>query len=94
MSAAKASAVRSISQEPTTEPRRHTSATSPTSMSYWYAHGSRSGVVSASTSWVPLPALACLMMLSPSAMEAIIPYSIPLCTIFTKWPAPFGPQCR
>ena len=27
-------------------------------------------------------------------MEAIIPYSTPLWTIFTKWPAPFGPQCR
>ncbi len=27
-------------------------------------------------------------------MAAIIPYSIPLWTIFTKWPAPFGPQCR
>src|SRR4029453_14189452 len=24
----------------------------------------------------------------------MIPYSIPLWTIFTKWPAPFGPQCR
>ena len=34
------------------------------------------------------------MMLSPSAIAAIIPYSIPLWTIFTKWPAPFGPQCR
>ena len=31
---AKAAAVRSISQEPITEPRRHTSATSPTSMLY------------------------------------------------------------
>ena len=33
-------------------------------------------------------------MLSPSAYAAIIPYSIPLWTIFTKWPAPFGPQWR
>ncbi len=32
---AKASAVRSTSHEPTTEPRRHTSATSATSISYW-----------------------------------------------------------
>ena len=32
---AKASAVRSTSHEPTTEPRRQTSATSATSMSYW-----------------------------------------------------------
>jgi hypothetical protein len=22
------------------------------------------------------------------------PYSIPLCTILTKWPAPFWPQCN
>ena len=32
---AKAAAVRSISQELITEPRRHTSATSLTSISYW-----------------------------------------------------------
>ena len=25
---------------------------------------------------------------------AIMPYSMPLCTILTKWPAPDGPQCR
>src|SRR4029450_11060430 len=24
----------------------------------------------------------------------MMPYSIPLCTILTKWPAPLGPQCR
>ncbi len=23
-----------------------------------------------------------------------MPYSMPLCTILTKWPAPLGPQCR
>ncbi len=34
------------------------------------------------------------MMDSPSAMAAIIPYSIPLWTILTKWPEPAGPQCR
>ena len=34
------------------------------------------------------------MMLNPSAMAAIIPYSIPLWTILTKCPAPFGPQWR
>ena len=33
------------------------------------------------------------MMLRPSARAAIIPYSMPLWTIFTKWPAPLGPQC-
>ena len=32
---AKAAAVRSTSHELTTEPRRHTSATSPTSIVYW-----------------------------------------------------------
>jgi len=26
--------------------------------------------------------------------SSIRPYSIPLWTIFTKWPAPFEPQCR
>ena len=57
--------------------------------------GRASGVVSASTSAaLSVPASACLMMLRPSAMAAIIPYSMPLWTIFTKWPAPFGPQCR
>ena len=30
----------------------------------------------------------------PSAIAAIMPYSMPLCTILTKCPAPFGPQCR
>ncbi len=30
----------------------------------------------------------------PSAYAAMIPYSMPLWTIFTKWPAPGGPQCR
>ena len=33
-------------------------------------------------------------MLRPSAYAAITAYSMPLCTIFTKWPAPTGPQCR
>ncbi len=32
---ANASAIRSTSHDPTTDPRRQTSATSPTSMSYW-----------------------------------------------------------
>ncbi len=31
--------------------------------------------------------------LRPSAYAAISPYSMPLWTIFTKWPAPLGPQC-
>ncbi len=30
----------------------------------------------------------------PSAYAAMIPYSIPLWIILTKWPAPLGPQCR
>src|ERR1700749_2795270 len=34
------------------------------------------------------------MMDRPSAIAAIMPYSMPLCTILTKWPAPAGPQCR
>ena len=32
------------------------------------------------------------MMSKPSAYACIMPYSIPLWTIFTKWPAPDGPQ--
>jgi hypothetical protein len=75
---ANASAIRSTSHDETTDPRRQTSATSATSMSYWYASGSPSGAVSASAPWLALPKLACLMMLSPSAIEAIIPYSTPL----------------
>ena len=91
---ANAAAVRSTSQELTTEPRRHTSATSAVSIWYSYAQGSRSGAVSASTSCWCRPASACLMMDRPSAIAAIMPYSMPLCTILTKWPAPDGPQCR
>src|SRR4051812_8094394 len=30
----------------------------------------------------------------PSAYDCIKPYSMPLCTIFTKWPAPLGPTCE
>ena len=33
------------------------------------------------------------MISKPSAIDCIIPYSIPLWTIFTKWPAPDGPTC-
>ena len=40
------------------------------------------------------PTSAWWRMLRPSAYAAIRPYSMPLCTIFTKWPAPAGPQCR
>src|SRR3954466_12126677 len=36
---------------------------------------------------------ACLRTFRPSAYACISPYSIPLWTIFTKWPAPEGPQC-
>jgi hypothetical protein len=75
-----------------TLPRRHTSATSVVSMSYWYSSGRSSGAVSASISRSRLPMSALAMMLSPSAYAAMTPYSMPLWTIFTKWPAPFGPQ--
>ena len=34
------------------------------------------------------------MMSNPSAKACMSPYSMPLCTIFTKWPAPPGPQYR
>ena len=50
--------------------------------------------VSASMSCWCRPASAFLMMFRPSAYAAIRPYSMPLWTIFTKWPAPFGPQWR
>ena len=33
------------------------------------------------------------MISKPSASDCIIPYSIPLWTIFTKCPAPDGPTC-
>ena len=49
-------------------------------------------MVSASMTWSFRPIPACLMMLKPSANAAIMPYSIPLWTIFTKCPAPAGPQ--
>ncbi len=29
----------------------------------------------------------------PSAKDCIMPYSMPLWTIFTKWPAPTAPAC-
>ena len=34
------------------------------------------------------------MISKPSASDCIIPYSIPLWTIFTKWPAPDGADVR
>ena len=34
---------------------------------------------------------AACMMAKPSAYACSIPYSMPLWTIFTKWPAPDGP---
>jgi hypothetical protein len=90
---ASAAAVRSSSHDPTTLPRRQTSAISGMSKSYWYSSGLRSGVVSASISCSARPMSALSRMFRPSANAAIIPYSIPLWTIFTKWPAPLGPQC-
>ncbi len=38
--------------------------------------------------------LALRKMSKPSAYACIRPYSMPLCTIFTKCPAPDGPQYR
>ena len=61
-----------------TLPRRHTSATSATSMSSRSSSGSRGE-----------PALR--RMSKPSAIACIMPYSMPLWIILTKWPAPFGP---
>ena len=88
-------AVRSSSHDAMTLPRRHTSLTAARSISYRYSSGSRSGAVSASNSAVPCsPALAWCSMLSPSAYARHHAYSMPLCTIFTKWPAPGGPQWR
>ena len=57
--------------------------------------GSRSGAVSASTRRVHASRRsAWCRMLRPSAYDAMSAYSMPLWTIFTKWPAPGGPQCR
>ena len=42
----------------------------------------------------PVADVGAARIANPSAYAAIIPYSIPLWTILTKWPAPFGPQCR
>ena len=77
------------------EPRRHTSATSADVDLVLVGLGiaQRRGL-RVDERAVAVPASACLMMLSPSAMAAIIPYSIPLWTIFTKWPAPLGPAVQ
>ena len=61
---------------------------------YWKKRGFASGAVSASAVAVRSPASAWARMFRPSAYAAISPYSMPLWTIFTKWPAPCGPQCR
>ena len=34
------------------------------------------------------------MMFRPSAIADIMPYSIPLCTILTKWPGAAGPAVQ
>jgi hypothetical protein len=93
-SATRAVAVRSSSHDAITLPRRHTSAMSGRLSSYWSCSGLRNGVVAASTFCGYLPTLAARSTSSPSAYAAMMPYSIPLCTIVTKWPAPFGPQWR
>src|SRR5262249_35323019 len=87
-----ACAVRSSSHEEITDPRRQSSVTAAMSRSYMYRSGSRSGVVSASVSCACLPTFACLRTFRPSAYACIRPYSMPLWTIFTKCPAPDGPQ--
>ena len=35
----------------------------------------------------------CLSRSYASAMSCMSAYSMPLCTILTKWPAPSGPMC-
>jgi len=60
-----AEAVRSRSHDAITLPRRHTSAMSSTLRSYWYSEGSRSGVVSASTSCSREPTFAPRRMPKP-----------------------------
>src|SRR4051812_18371391 len=48
-----------------------------------------------------MPAISCrsrpnsdfCMTSKPSEYACMRPYSMPLCTIFTKWPAPDGPTC-
>ena len=42
----------------------------------------------------PQAGVGAMQDVEPPASAAIIPYSIPLCTIFTKCPAPAGPQWR
>ena len=37
--------------------------------------------------------MACLSRSYASAMSCMSAYSMPLCTILTKWPAPSGPMC-
>ena len=79
--AAIARAVRSISHDDSTLPRRHSSAISATG---------RSKRWSSATVGLPAPR----MMSKPSASACMMPYSMPLWTILTKWPAPGGPQWR
>ena len=78
---ASAMALRSSSQELTTLPRRQSSAIS------------RGRDCSGALAGVPWK-LALSMMSKPSPYACMRPYSMPLCTIFTKWPEPTGPQCR
>ena len=56
--------------------------------------GWRSGAVSASTSRWCRPTSALLMIDRPSAIAAIMPYSMPLCTILTKWPGAVRPAVQ
>jgi hypothetical protein len=56
--------------------------------------GMPEGAVSASTVCDRLPTSAWRRMFNPSAQAAFNPYSMPLRTILTEWPAPLGPQRR
>src|SRR5438067_11757986 len=56
----------------------------------WVAERSRLGIRGAR----PLPHVRITEDVEPLGVGRHEAYSMPLWTIFTKWPAPFGPQCR
>ena len=43
--------------------------------------------------WAGSKPTPCLSRSYASAMSCMSAYSMPLCTILTKWPAPSGPMC-
>ena len=92
--ACSAAAVRSSSQDEMTEPRRQSSATfGGVDVELVVLRLLQRGD-SAECSACRMPASALSQDVQPSAKAAMMPYSMPLWTIFTKWPAPDGPQCR